>query len=90
MDAIEAFPGVTLWQKFDNTCKQAEAVRDRAEVGGNQRTGPGHKLGSGSGLDRVRPRPKSGKRPIRSKNDHGADKIRQGMRKCRGRVDEGA
>jgi hypothetical protein len=30
VDAIEAFPGVTLWQKFDNTCKQAEAVRDRA------------------------------------------------------------
>ena len=32
MDAIEAFPGVTLWQKFDNTCKQAEAVRERAEA----------------------------------------------------------
>jgi hypothetical protein len=30
VDAIEAFPGVTLWEKFENTCKQAEAVRDRA------------------------------------------------------------
>jgi hypothetical protein len=30
VDAIGAFPGVTLWEKFDNTCKQAEAVRDRA------------------------------------------------------------
>ena len=30
MDAVEAFPGVILWEEFDKTCKQAEAVRDRA------------------------------------------------------------
>jgi endo-alpha-1,4-polygalactosaminidase (GH114 family) len=30
MDAVEAFPGVVLWEEFDKTCKQAEAVRDRA------------------------------------------------------------
>ena len=30
MDAVEAFPGLILWEKFDKTCKQAEAVRDRA------------------------------------------------------------
>jgi hypothetical protein len=26
----EAFPGVTLWETFDQNCKLAEAVRDRA------------------------------------------------------------
>jgi hypothetical protein len=30
MDAVEAFPGVSLWEDFDKTCKQAEAVRDSA------------------------------------------------------------
>jgi hypothetical protein len=30
MDAVEAFPGVILWEGFDKTCKQAEVVRDSA------------------------------------------------------------
>jgi hypothetical protein len=28
MEAIETFPGVTLWEKFDEDCRKAEAIRD--------------------------------------------------------------
>ena len=30
VEAIETFPGVTLWEKFDDDCKRAEAARDEA------------------------------------------------------------
>ena len=30
MAVIEAFPGVTLWEGFDENCKAAEAARDFA------------------------------------------------------------
>ena len=30
MVATEVFPGVTLWETFDYSCKVAEAARDRA------------------------------------------------------------
>jgi hypothetical protein len=29
VEAIEAFPGVQLWETFDEACAEAEAVRER-------------------------------------------------------------
>jgi hypothetical protein len=28
VEAAETFPGVTLWEKFDEACKEAEPIRD--------------------------------------------------------------
>jgi hypothetical protein len=28
VEATETFPGVTLWEKFDEDCREAEAIRE--------------------------------------------------------------